>query len=381
MGHKRERNKKTDKKMPVSQAPLVVVTTGGSGGHIFPAEAICTALLDSGYRVVFITDKRGQTFHSLPGVKTYKLCSEAIARRSFFHKMIAAFKLFCGAAQALFLLQKLKPAVVVGVGGYASFPAVLSAHLWGIPVVLHEQNAVLGRANRILAKNTRLIATSFSPTKRIPEGMVQERVGMPARPQILTKENTPYPTDTTEFRVLIFGGSQGASFFSKRFPEVLLKLPEELQRRLVITQQARLEDKEMLEKTYAGKVFKRVTISSFFDNMPDLLSKAHLVICRGGASTITELEVVGRPAMIVPLPTAADNHQEENAKQFCDDGAGWLITEQSFDADKVAVRLQELMTTPDILQEAAKQAYGRAKPQAAKQVASYVSDIINKSKF
>lgn len=382
MGHKKIRNKKQEpiQKEIVNTAPLVVVTTGGSGGHIFPAEAICAALLETGFRVAFVTDKRGQAFHSLPGVRTYKLLSEAIARRSLFHKVMGAFKLFCGAGQALILLQKIKPAAVVGVGGYASFPAVLAAHLWGIPVILHEQNAVLGRANRILAKNTRLIATSFSPTKRIPSGMTQIRVGMPARPQILKKEHTPYPDTQGEFRLLIFGGSQGAGFFSKNFPRVLLNLPIDLQRRLVITQQARPEDKEMLEKTYAGQPFKQVTIRSFFDNMPELLSQSHLVICRGGASTITELEIIGRPAIIVPLPTAADNHQLENARQFCDDGAGWLITEHSFNVEKVTHRLTELMMNPEILKQAAVQAYSRAKPQAAVQVAAYVTDIIKGNK-
>lgn len=358
------------------EVPLVVVTTGGSGGHIFPAEAICAALIEKGCRVVFVTDKRGQAFHSLPNVQTYRLLSEAIARRSVFHKVIGCFKLFCGAVQALILLQKLKPSAVVGVGGYASFPAVMAAHLWGIPVVLHEQNAVLGRANRILAKNTRLIATSFSPTKRIPEEITQIRVGMPVRLQIREKENTPYPKENDVFRLLIFGGSQGARFFSRRFSEVLLKLSPDLKKRLEITHQARPEDKDILEKVYSRQPFRRVVISSFFDNMPELLSQSHLVICRGGASTITELEVIGRPAIIVPLPTAADDHQTENARQFCDDGAGWLIKEQSFQVDQVVMRLQELMTNPNILKQAAAQAYRRAKPQAARRVAEYVIDII-----
>ena len=235
MGNKRYRNKNKKLAHEKQNQPklLVVVTTGGSGGHIFPAESICNALIQKGYEVAFVTDKRGQAFASLPGVKTYKLMSEAVARRTFFNKVVAIAKLFLGAAQALILLQKLKPKVVIGVGGYASFPAVLAAHLWRIPVILHEQNAVLGRANRILAKGSQLIATSFMPTKRVPSNLPQIRVGMPARPNILKKENTPYPHYEDEFHLLVFGGSQGASFFSRVFPEVLIQLPVELKKKIV----------------------------------------------------------------------------------------------------------------------------------------------------
>ncbi len=377
MGHKKFRNKnKKSQGRQHQNAPLVVVTTGGSGGHIFPAEAICSALIQKGYRVAFITDKRGKAFTSLPGVQTYKLVSEAVARRTIFHKAIALAKLFFGAAQALILLQKLKPAAVIGVGGYASFPAVLAAHLWSIPVVLHEQNAVLGRANRILAKGSRLIATSFSPTKRVPSNLEQFRVGMPARDKILKKENSPYPPHEDTFHLLVFGGSQGASFFSRVFPEVLLQLPEELKKKLVLTQQARPEDLEYVRAIYKGQPFVKVTVESFFDNMPELLADSNLVVSRGGASTITELEVVARPAIIVPLPTAADDHQTENAAQFCDSGAGWLIPEKSFNSSRVAERLAELMSHPKELVIASEQAYNRAMPKAAEMVVDKVSKII-----
>ena len=379
MGNKRYRNQHKKKAHEIKNAPLVVVTTGGSGGHIFPAEAICSALLKNGYRVAFVTDKRGQAFASLPGVETYKLMSEAVARRTFFHKMVAVAKLFFGGAQALRLLQKLKPAVVIGVGGYASFPAVFAAHLWSIPVILHEQNAVLGRANRILAKGSRLIATSFMPTKRVPSNLTQLRVGMPARNQILKKENAPYPPKGDDFNLLVFGGSQGASFFSRVFPEVLLQLPAELKENLVLTQQARPEDIEYVRDIYKGQPFKKVTVESFFDNMPDLLEQSNLVVSRGGASTITELEVVGRPAMIVPLPTAADDHQTENAAQFCDSGAGWLIPEKGFSSLRVSEQLAELMLNPKELSIAAAQAYSRAMPQAAEGVVLEVKKIISEN--
>ncbi len=376
MGNKRYRNQEKKKTHEKKNAPLIVVTTGGSGGHIFPAESICSALLKNGYQVAFVTDKRGKAFTSLPGVETYKLMSEAVARRTFFHKAIAATKLFLGSVQALCLLQKLKPAAVIGVGGYASFPAVLAAHLWRIPVVLHEQNAVLGRANRILAKGACLIATSFMPTKRIPANIPTLRVGMPARNQILKKENSPYPPKSEDFHLLVFGGSQGASFFSRVFPEVLLQLPIELKEKIVLTQQARPEDIEYVRNIYKGQPFKKVTVESFFDNMPELLEQSHLVVARGGASTITELEIIGRPAMIVPLPTAADDHQTENAAGFCDSGAGWLIPEKGFSSLRVSEQLAELMRNPKELSIAATQSYSRAMPQAAESVVLEVKKII-----
>lgn len=380
MGNKRYRNQEKKKTHEKNKAPLIVVTTGGSGGHIFPAEAICSALIQNGYRVVFVTDKRGKAFASLPGVETYKLMSEAVARRTLFHKIVAVMKLFFGGIQALRLLQKLKPSVVIGVGGYASFPAVLAAQLWNIPVILHEQNAVLGRANRILAKGAKLIATSFMPTKRVPLNTTVLRVGMPARNQILKKENSSYPPKGDDFNLLVFGGSQGASFFSRVFPEVLLQLPTELKEKLVLTQQARPEDIEYVRNIYKGQPFKKVTVESFFDNMPTLLEQSNLVVSRGGASTITELEIIGRPAMIVPLPTAADDHQTENAAQFCDSGAGWLIPEKGFSSLRVSEQLAELIKNPKELSIAATQAYSRAMPNAAGSVVSEVKKIINENK-
>lgn len=368
-----KQQKKTQNKKDM---PLIIVTTGGSGGHIFPAESIAAALLEKGYRVAFVTDKRGAAFQSLPDVQTYRLAAESVAGRLIVHKFIAAAKLFWGAVQGIHLMAQLRPALVIGVGGYASFPAVVAAHMCHIPVMLHEQNAVLGRANRMLARGAKLIATSFEPTLQIPDGIVNTRVGMPARPKVLAMKNAPYPEDTSTIRLLIFGGSQGATFFSRTFPAVLEKLPVQLQKKIVITQQARAEDLEYLTSFYQKMPFKKVTISPFFDDMPALISQAHLVISRGGASTITELEVIGRPAMIVPLPSAADNHQMENARQFCDDGAGWLINEKTFDVQKTAARLQELLESPDVLADAALHAYERSKPEAAKQVAELAENII-----
>lgn len=355
--------------------PLAVVTTGGSGGHIFPAEVISQALIKKGFDVVFITDKRGKAFQGLKGVKVYNLMAEHVMGRSMFGKIVGAFKLYCGAIQALFLLRKLKPAIVVGVGGYASMPAVLAAHLWHIPVVLHEQNAVLGRANRVLAHNTRIITISFEPTLRVPADIRTVLVGMPARPAVLERANAPYPLMEDGFHLLIFGGSQGASFFSKRLPEAFKLLPEDVASKMRVTAQVRAEDMEKTQELYKDIPFKSVTLKSFFDNMPELIEQSHLIIGRSGASTITEAAIIGRPAILIPLPSAADNHQMENARRFSDAGAGWLMSEGNYDPEKFAARLTQMVNEPEILYHAGLEAHKLAILDAPDKVADVVADI------
>lgn len=362
-------------KKQMQKKQLIVVTTGGSGGHIFPAESISEALVKQGYDVAFVTDKRGSAFRALKGVVTYRLMAEHVMGRSLLGKIKGAFKLYCGAVQALMLLKRLKPAVVVGVGGYASLPAVLAAHLWRIPVVLHEQNAVLGRANRVLAPNAKLILTSFEPTYRLPNNVRHILVGQPVRPAVLEKQHASYPLMDDGFNLLIFGGSQGATFFSKKLPHALLALPKDVRAKVSIVAQVRPEDMDEAKILYKDKGFKSVELKSFFDNMPELMANAHLIIGRAGASTITEAQIIGRPAILVPLPTSADNHQLENARQFCDKGAGWLVTESNWDAEKFAVRLGQLINEPELLYTAAGEAYKMAKPGVSEHIAELISDI------
>ena len=356
--------------------PLIVITTGGSGGHIFPAEAIANALTERGADVVFLTDRRGQSFQGLK-VPVHRLVAESVTGRSLLGKLIAAVKLYFGTVQAVYWMYKLKPDAVLGVGGYASIPAVLAAHLTRtIPVILHEQNAVLGRANRLLARGTRLIGTSFYPTLRVPGAVPQIQVGLPVRPAVLAEHNSPYPKFKNTFHLFVFGGSQGARFFSQKLPKALLALPPEKRAQIDLVQQVRPEDMETAHKFYDEAGFKKVTLKSFFTDMPEQLKKAHLVIGRGGAGTLTELMTVGRPAIIVPLPTAADNHQAENARRFCDKGAGWSILEQNFQASSCAKRLETLMDHPDMLIEAAHHATEMCPERSAEKMADAVLDIV-----
>jgi len=369
------------KKQKQQKKPLIIVTTGGSGGHIFPAEAIAAALVEQNADVVFITDKRGSAFQGMKNVPVYRLMAESVTGRSIFGKILAAIKLYIGTAQAVYLMYKLKPNAVVGVGGYASIPAVMAAHLTRyIPVVLHEQNAVLGRANRLLARGTKLIGTSFAPTQRVPDNVPQIQVGLPVRPAVLMYRNEPYPKIKSAFHLFIFGGSQGARFFSQQLPKALVALPEKQRSQMEIVQQVRPEDMEVAQAFYEKAGFRKVTLKPFFTDMPEQLKKAHLVIGRGGAGTLTELMAVGRPAIIVPLPSAADNHQAENARIFCDQGAGWLVAEKDFVPEKFAERLSNLMDQPELLAEAARHAAAHYPEKAAEKMAGAVLDIIKGSR-
>jgi len=350
----------------------IVLTTGGSGGHIFPAEACASALIKKGYTVVFITDKRGSAFRQLENVATYRLCAESVTGRNIIGKFIGLAKLISGSVQALFLLRKIKPKLVIGFGGYASIPAVMAAQVMRIPNILHEQNSVLGRANRILARGAKLIVTTFPSLKKNIANKPTFQVGQPVREPTLAKANTPFPRMDAELNVLIFGGSQGAHFLSNRLPEALLLLPQELRAKINLTQQARAEDIDALKEKYQNAGFHSLVIDSFFNNMPELLAASHLVIGRGGAGTLTEVMTVGRPALIIPLPTAADNHQYENACWLEQNKAGWVLQEKDFNAEDMAKNLTEWLTHPDILKEIA----GRVNKLAILNASDRMVDVI-----
>lgn len=353
----------------------IIITTGGTGGHIFPAEAIAKGLLAAGYEVTFMTDKRGATFRKLTEVPTKVIAATSVTGRSFFGKITAAGILFFGVLQASWYMLMNKPAMVIGVGGYASLPAVLAAQFLRIPTVVHEQNAVLGRANRLLAPRVKLIATAFADTKRVPPGISTHLVGQPVRDAILQKMNTPYPEGEV-FHLLITGGSQGARFLSKELPKALLKLPDSVRSQMVITQQARPEDVDDLQKLYQDAGFYATTVQSFFDNMPELLARSNLVIGRAGSSTLAELAIVGRPGIYVPLPSAADNHQFENARQFAESGAGWLVVESDFDADNLAKRLQELIENKEELKTASTASFALAHPDVAEKMVALIDPLL-----
>ncbi len=356
------------------EKPLIVLTTGGTGGHIFPAEALAGVLLKRGYRVAFITDSRGKNVKS-SFTDIYTVSAGGIAGRSVFRLICNLIKLGFGAFQAWWLLRKLKPALVIGFGGYASVPTMMAATSSKILTAVHEQNAVLGRANRLFAYHAKLIFTSFNKVKFIPPNCKAIYTGMPVRTAIADLSTLPYPSFDNKTNILVLGGSQGARIFSEVIPKAMSLLDEDLQKRISISQQCRLEDINKVENLYIDTYIK-TDLSSFFSDIPDRLKNAHLVISRSGASSVAEISTSGRPAILVPLPSSVDDHQKANAVSLDEAGGGWLIEQKDFTPENLSKKLTELLTSPDELSKAADYSLNSGEPHAAERLADEVIKLI-----
>jgi UDP-N-acetylglucosamine--N-acetylmuramyl-(pentapeptide) pyrophosphoryl-undecaprenol N-acetylglucosamine transferase len=353
----------------------IVLAAGGTGGHMFPAEALAAELLARGHQVALVTDRRGGGFGDrLPAVDTHRIAAGGLAGTGLVGRAQGVVQLGVGFFQSRALLGRLKPNVAVGFGGYASVPTVLAASLAGSPTVLHEQNAVLGRANKLLAKRATRIATSFPSVV----GVGSDRAvvtGNPVRPGIAALADATYPALADELRILVVGGSQGARVFSRLIPEAVALLSADLQRRLTIAQQARAEDLETARANYT-KASAKIELAPFFGDMPDRLRVAHLVISRSGASTVAELTATGRPAILVPYPFATDDHQTANARALDSAGAGWLMPESTTTPAMLAERLTALAASPQTLTQAATAARNLGRRDAAARLADLVTSLI-----
>ncbi|HBU96347.1 undecaprenyldiphospho-muramoylpentapeptide beta-N-acetylglucosaminyltransferase [Thalassospira lucentensis] len=367
-----------------NDAPLagqvIAVTSGGTGGHMFPAVALSKALVRRGAKVLFFTDARAARYtDGVDGVQTIILPAGGIAGKGIKGRLMGAARLGLGTLKARSMIKKAKPAVVIGFGGYASIPATMSAKWLGIPFAIHEQNAVLGRANRLVAGAAKRIATSF-PTVTLIDPTDQNKViwtGNPVRAEVAALANSTYdvPTEDGPIKLLITGGSQGARVLSEILPTALVNLPEGIRTRLVVTQQARDEDINAVRKTYDGSGID-VTLASFIDDIPERLRDCHLVIARSGASTVAELTAAGRPGLLVPLPHAIDDHQRFNAQQVEDAGGAWLMPQDRFSSETVTDRLAKLLRNPAALTRAAKAAKTAGRANAAERLADMVLDML-----
>ncbi len=359
---------------------LVVLAAGGTGGHVFPAEALAREMQQRGYALALVTDKRGDAYGGALGeMETHRILAGGIAGKSVLAKIRSVTELGLGTLQARTLLRRLSPRAVVGFGGYASVPTMTAARLAGMPTVIHEQNAILGRANRLLADRVDAIALSFPDSQGVPTRARDktQHTGMPVRPEILAVRDTPYPsfTDNRPLPVLVLGGSQGARVLSDVVPEALKGLPDNLRQRLHVTQQCRPEDLSRVEAAYDGSGIK-VELASFFEDVPARLASAVLVIGRSGASTVAEAMAVGRPAILVPYAHAVDDHQSLNAHAVDEVGAGWLIPEADFTAENLTTRLQSMFGMPMVLEKAASASVRNGVPDAASRLADIVEGVI-----
>jgi UDP-N-acetylglucosamine--N-acetylmuramyl-(pentapeptide) pyrophosphoryl-undecaprenol N-acetylglucosamine transferase len=355
---------------PVPSSAPIVLAAGGTGGHIFPAEALARELMSRGRGVALITDRRGKSF-AVEGVATHRIRAGRFDT-GLLGKAVGVAELLLGTAQAGLTLRRLRPAAVVGFGGYPSVPTVMAAARLGVPTVIHEQNALLGKANRLLASRVRRIALSFAETARLrpAERTRALLVGNPVRPAVASVRQEPYlvPSQSGPIELLILGGSQGARIFSDIVPDAVALLPEVLRARLRLSQQARPEDLGRVHEIYrAGGV--TVELASFFDDVPARLARAQLVVARAGASTVAELAMVGRPAVLVPYPHAADDHQTHNARAFAGPGGGWVMPQPEFTAPALARFLEEILTSPARLAAAAAAAHRQGRPDAAQRLA------------
>ena len=357
-----------------------MLATGGSGGHIFPAQALAVELRQRNHDLALITDGRGLNIcGAIDQIKPYCVQAAGISGRGFVGRLSATAKLGFGLVQAHKILRRLQPAVVVGFGSYASVPSVLAASLLSIPTILHEQNAVLGRANRFLAHRATRIATAFESVSGLEESQLQKTMwtGNPVRPDIVNVRNSPYDAPNTKgpLRLLVTGGSQGAHVFSTVVPAALSTLNTSLRSRLHVSHHCRPEDKEAVSKAYHDAEID-CDISTFFDDMAVRLATTHLLICRAGASTMAELTTAGRPAILIPYPHAIDDHQSENAARLCDAGGGWMIQEDSFTSKVLSNRLNSLLSPPANLDIAARCAAKIGMPDAAMRLAKLVTGLI-----
>jgi UDP-N-acetylglucosamine--N-acetylmuramyl-(pentapeptide) pyrophosphoryl-undecaprenol N-acetylglucosamine transferase len=361
----------------------VVIAAGGTGGHFFPAEALASELLRRGQRIALMTDARRDAVASpvFDGHEKFLIRGAGIAGRGVLRGARAAAGLAAGTLQARGILSRLGASVVVGFGGYPCVSPVLATRLLRhrVPVVLHEQNAVLGRANRMLSRHATTLALSFSATANLPAGARTALIGNPVRPAVAALAGQAYEAPGETIRLLVLGGSLGARVFSDVVPTSVAMLPEALRRRLRVTQQCRAEDLDRVRAAYAAAGIP-AELSSFFADVAALLTAAHLVIARAGASTVAELAVAGRPAILVPLPHAIDDHQTANARALADAGGAWPIPQPAFTQGALTLRLERLFGEPALLRDAAARAAGVGHAGAAARLADLVETVLTRER-
>lgn len=360
-----------------------MLAAGGTGGHLFPALALAQELGRRGIAVDLVTDMRADRYDAgFPARQVYRVPSASPTGKSPVALARAVWSLTRGVLASLRLMRRVRPGAVVGFGGYPCFPPLVAARLSGVPTALHEQNAVLGRANRSLARHVTAIATSFEHTKLLDkraQGKVRV-TGNPVRDLVVDWASFPYqpPPEGGPYSLLVFGGSQGARFFADAMIETIALLPAWLRARLSVVQQCRDEDLERVREAYRAAGV-HANLAAFFPNLPEGMAKAHLVMARAGASTVAELTVIGRPAILVPLPHAIDNDQLQNALRLADAGAGWCLEQKNYSADFLSRALTDLLTAPDRLGAAAAAAKALGRPEAVTHLADLVEELVGRS--
>ncbi len=353
-------------------AQRVLIAAGGTGGHLFPAASLADALARRGVTVDLATDDRALKYGGgFPARAIHTIPSATTTGAGVLSKALATLILARGVVASARLIRRLKPDVVVGFGGYPTVPPLFAASLLGAPCILHEQNAVMGRANRFLAARVTRVASGFPNLKGVGSANALY-VGNPVRPSVLAAASTPYPErEDGKLRVLITGGSQGARVFADIAPAALALLTPEERARLKLTQQVRGEDLARVAAACAKLEFP-VELAEFFTDLPARMASAHLVVARAGASTVSELAVIGRPSLLVPFPHALDQDQAANAAVLAASGAATVIHQPAFTPERFAAELRRALDEPERLEAAAAAAKAAGVANAAERLADLV---------
>jgi UDP-N-acetylglucosamine--N-acetylmuramyl-(pentapeptide) pyrophosphoryl-undecaprenol N-acetylglucosamine transferase len=366
---------------PRSLPPLILLAAGGTGGHLFPAEALAVALAKRGVTVDLATDERATRYGTaFPARTTHVIPSDTLRSRNPIALAKTIWSLGFGFGQAVRLLGQIRPSAVVGFGGYPTIPPLLAASLRRIPTVIHEQNGVMGRANRLLASRVTAIATSFPGVLANDAALAAKatHTGNPVRPTVVAAAATPYATPEREgpLRLIAFGGSQGARVMADIVPPAMDHLDAALRSRLVVTQQARDEDIARVRETFA-RLGVAAEVAPFFPDLPARIAAAHVIVSRSGASTVAELAAIGRPSILVPLPHALDQDQMANARVLRDAGGAILMPQGQFTPQRLAQEIAALAAAPQRLSTMAAAARSVGKLDAAERLADLVLRVAN----
>ncbi|QDH16273.1 undecaprenyldiphospho-muramoylpentapeptide beta-N-acetylglucosaminyltransferase [Swingsia samuiensis] len=359
----------------------IIIAAGGTGGHFFPAEAVATVLAERGHNLILMTDARHGKRESgfFKDRPQYILEGAGVAGKDLSHKIKGLTALMRGTIKAREILLSLNPSAIVGFGGYPSLPPLVASRLLPAEkrpkMIIHEGNAVLGKANAFVARFSPLIATSYEHVSRLPKNAQSTLTGMPVRAGIEALFGIGYEHPKENINILVWGGSLGAHIFSEVVPYALAALPIGLRSRLHVTQQVRKEDHELVKHAYqeAGILAE---LAPFFTDVPERLKAAHLVIGRAGGSSVAEISMVGRPSILVPLPIAASDEQGANGQVLQDDGATWMMRQNDFKPSTLTALLSDVLTNPEKLATAAAAAQRFAKPEAAKKLADLVESTL-----
>lgn len=356
------------------KTPLLVIAAGGTGGHMFPAQALAETMLARGWRVKLSTDARGARYAGgFPdAVQIEERASATFARGGALAKLAVPFRVAGGILGALVRTLTDRPDVVVGFGGYPSIPALAAATVLRVPRMIHEQNGVMGKVNAIFSKRVNVLACGTWPTRPIPEGVEAVHVGNPVRGAVLERAGAGYiPPGDYPMSVLVIGGSQGARALSDNVPAALAALPDHIREQLTVSHQARDEDEARVRDFYDAQGI-RADVKQFFSDVPRRIAESQLVISRSGASSVADISVIGRPAILIPYPFATGDHQTANAQGLVDAGGAIRIPESKLEPAMLSEQVASVLDNPEAAMQMARASLSTGKPEAAESLARLV---------